>query len=156
VTGCYLRGLGGVRIREPDPGQAPADASIASPPPHGNEPRGRPEDGAAEPAYATGTPVPGEAPGAAAYRTITLRARSSCWSDTPNSARTPPWTASASGSAGTAYSVLRHPSYTAILLILAGIGISYGNWLSLAALIFLPLIGFINRIHLEEAALSAT
>jgi len=54
------------------------------------------------------------------------------------------------------YRVLRHPSYTAILLILAGIGISYGNWLSLAALIFPPLIGFINRIHVEEAALSAT
>jgi protein-S-isoprenylcysteine O-methyltransferase Ste14 len=54
------------------------------------------------------------------------------------------------------YRVLRHPSYAGILLVLAGIGISYGNWLSLAALIFLPLIGFINRIHVEEAALSAT
>jgi protein-S-isoprenylcysteine O-methyltransferase Ste14 len=54
------------------------------------------------------------------------------------------------------YRILRHPSYAGILLVLAGIGISYGNWLSLAALIFLPLIGFINRIHVEEAALSAT
>ena len=54
------------------------------------------------------------------------------------------------------YRVLRHPSYAAILLILGGIGLSFGNWLSLAALIFFPLIGFINRIHVEEAALSAT
>ena len=54
------------------------------------------------------------------------------------------------------YRVLRHPSYTGILLILGGIGLSYGNWLSLAALMLLPLIGFINRIHVEEAALSAT
>jgi protein-S-isoprenylcysteine O-methyltransferase Ste14 len=54
------------------------------------------------------------------------------------------------------YRFLRHPSYAAILLILAGIGLSYGNWLSLAALIFLPLIGFINRIRVEEAALSST
>jgi protein-S-isoprenylcysteine O-methyltransferase Ste14 len=35
------------------------------------------------------------------------------------------------------YRVLRHPSYAGILLIIAGIGLSYGNWLSLAALIFL-------------------
>ena len=54
------------------------------------------------------------------------------------------------------YRVLRHPSDAAILLILAGIGISFGNWLSLASLIFPALIGFINRIHVEEAALSAT
>jgi protein-S-isoprenylcysteine O-methyltransferase Ste14 len=51
------------------------------------------------------------------------------------------------------YRVLRHPSYAAILLILGGVGLSYGNWLSAVALILLPLVGFINRIHLEEAAL---
>jgi protein-S-isoprenylcysteine O-methyltransferase Ste14 len=54
------------------------------------------------------------------------------------------------------YRVLRHPSYAAILLILAGIGISLANWLSLAALIGLPLIGLLNRIRVEEAVLSAT
>lgn len=54
------------------------------------------------------------------------------------------------------YRVLRHPSYTAILLILVGIGLSYGNWLSLAALVLVPLLGFLNRIRVEEAALSAT
>ena len=54
------------------------------------------------------------------------------------------------------YRYLRHPSYTGILLILAGIGLGYGNLLSLVALIVLPLLGFINRIRVEEAALSAT
>ena len=52
------------------------------------------------------------------------------------------------------YRVLRHPSYAAILLILARIGLSYGNWLSLAVLVFLPLAGFVYRIRTEEAALS--
>lgn len=54
------------------------------------------------------------------------------------------------------YRVLRHPSYAAILLILAGIGLSYGNWLSLAALVLIPLLGILNRIRVEEEALSAT
>jgi protein-S-isoprenylcysteine O-methyltransferase Ste14 len=54
------------------------------------------------------------------------------------------------------YRVLRHPSYAAILLILIGIGISLANWLSLAALIGFVLIGLLNRIRVEEAALSAT
>ena len=54
------------------------------------------------------------------------------------------------------YRLLRHPSYAAILLILAGIGLTYGNWLSLAALVVLPLAGFVNRIRIEESALSAT
>jgi protein-S-isoprenylcysteine O-methyltransferase Ste14 len=54
------------------------------------------------------------------------------------------------------YRLLRHPSYAAILLILAGIGISFANWLSLAALIGFPLIGLLNRIRVEATALSAT
>jgi len=54
------------------------------------------------------------------------------------------------------YRILRHPSYAALLLILAGIGIMEANWLSLAAVILLPLVGLVNRIRVEEAALSAT
>ncbi len=54
------------------------------------------------------------------------------------------------------YRFLRHPSYAGLLLIIAGIGFSYGNWLSLACLISFPLIGFVYRIRVEEAALSAT
>jgi protein-S-isoprenylcysteine O-methyltransferase Ste14 len=53
------------------------------------------------------------------------------------------------------YRVLRHPSYTGLLLILFGFGVGYGNWVSLAALTLLPLVGFINRIRVEEAALEA-
>lgn len=53
------------------------------------------------------------------------------------------------------YRFVRHPSYLGILLILAGIGISYGNWLSLAAVTLVPLVGFVNRIRVEEDALSA-
>jgi len=52
------------------------------------------------------------------------------------------------------YRVLRHPSYSAILLILVGIGLTYGNWLSLAALVVIPAAGLAYRIHIEEAALS--
>ena len=54
------------------------------------------------------------------------------------------------------YRYLRHPSYAGLLLIIVGIGFSYGNWLSLACLIFFPMIGFVYRIRVEEAALSAT
>jgi protein-S-isoprenylcysteine O-methyltransferase Ste14 len=54
------------------------------------------------------------------------------------------------------YRFLRHPSYAGLLLIIVGIGFSYGNWLSLACLIFFPMIGFVYRIRVEEAALSAT
>jgi protein-S-isoprenylcysteine O-methyltransferase Ste14 len=52
------------------------------------------------------------------------------------------------------YKFLRHPSYAAMLLALCGIGLIFGNWLSLAALLGLALIGFLNRIRVEEAALS--
>ena len=54
------------------------------------------------------------------------------------------------------YRVLRHPSYAGLLLALGGIGLGYGNWLSLAALLALPLGAVIYRIRVEEAALSAT
>jgi protein-S-isoprenylcysteine O-methyltransferase Ste14 len=57
---------------------------------------------------------------------------------------------------GGPYRFVRHPSYLAIVLALTGIGATYGNWLSLAALALVPLIGFIYRIRVEEAALSAT
>jgi len=40
--------------------------------------------------------------------------------------------------------------------VFAGVGIVYANWLSLVAMILLPLIGLVYRIHVEEAALSAT
>jgi protein-S-isoprenylcysteine O-methyltransferase Ste14 len=54
------------------------------------------------------------------------------------------------------YRVLRHPSYTGILLFSAGIGLMSANWVGLAALALLPLALFVWRIHIEENALLAT
>jgi protein-S-isoprenylcysteine O-methyltransferase Ste14 len=54
------------------------------------------------------------------------------------------------------YNFLRHPSYLGILLVLTGIGATYANWLSLAALAVLPPLGFVYRIRVEEKALSST
>jgi protein-S-isoprenylcysteine O-methyltransferase Ste14 len=53
------------------------------------------------------------------------------------------------------YRVLRHPSYAGNVLAFIGIGLTYGNWLSLIALTILPLPGLIKRIRVEEAALAA-
>jgi protein-S-isoprenylcysteine O-methyltransferase Ste14 len=51
------------------------------------------------------------------------------------------------------YRWVRHPSYTGLLLIVAGFGLARGNWLSLAACLVLPLPAFVRRIHVEEAEL---
>jgi protein-S-isoprenylcysteine O-methyltransferase Ste14 len=52
------------------------------------------------------------------------------------------------------YRVLRHPSYAGLLLALLGVGLAFGNWLSLAGLMAFASIGMLNRIRVEEAALS--
>lgn len=54
------------------------------------------------------------------------------------------------------YRVLRHPSYAGGVLILAGVGLALGNWLSFAANLCIPLVGVINRILVEERALHET
>jgi protein-S-isoprenylcysteine O-methyltransferase Ste14 len=54
------------------------------------------------------------------------------------------------------YRVLRHPSYAGLLLALGGLGLSFQNWLSLAAVLLLPLLGVLHRIRVEETALAAT
>ena len=51
------------------------------------------------------------------------------------------------------YRVLRHPSYAGALLACVGIGIVQGNWLSIAAIVVITLIGMVNRIRVEERAL---
>jgi len=51
------------------------------------------------------------------------------------------------------YRRLRHPSYTGLLVALAGFGLALGNWLSLLALMVLPLVGVLLRIRAEESAL---
>jgi protein-S-isoprenylcysteine O-methyltransferase Ste14 len=54
------------------------------------------------------------------------------------------------------YRWVRHPSYTGILLVLLGIGLTLGNWLSLALIVVLPTVGLVRRIRVEEAALLGT
>lgn len=53
------------------------------------------------------------------------------------------------------YRLLRHPSYTGLLLGLAGVGIALDNWLSLASLVLFPLVGIVVRIRREEAMLTS-
>ena len=53
------------------------------------------------------------------------------------------------------YSRLRNPSYTGAMITLAGVGIAMGHWLSLAAMILFPMIGFAWRIKVEEASLAS-
>ena len=53
------------------------------------------------------------------------------------------------------YRWIRHPSYTGLLLIVAGFGAAVcGNWLSLAACVVLPLPAIVWRIRVEEAELN--
>jgi protein-S-isoprenylcysteine O-methyltransferase Ste14 len=51
------------------------------------------------------------------------------------------------------YKWIRHPSYAGLLLIVAGLGLALGNWLSAAACLALPLPALAWRIHVEEAEL---
>ncbi len=52
------------------------------------------------------------------------------------------------------YRVIRHPSYSGILLALVGVGFMIDNWVSLVVLVAVALIGLIYRIEVEERALS--
>ena len=54
------------------------------------------------------------------------------------------------------YKLIRHPSYSGILLMCLGYGIAVQNWLSLVVAVFLPLSALIYRIHIEEVALLAS
>jgi protein-S-isoprenylcysteine O-methyltransferase Ste14 len=53
------------------------------------------------------------------------------------------------------YRVLRHPSYTGLLLAFAGAGLMVGNWLSTISAVVLVLIALIHRLRIEEHALTA-
>ncbi len=54
------------------------------------------------------------------------------------------------------YRLLRHPGYAGGLLATTGIGLMWGNWVSLATLTVLTLAFIVWRIHTEESALLAT
>jgi protein-S-isoprenylcysteine O-methyltransferase Ste14 len=51
------------------------------------------------------------------------------------------------------YRYVRHPSYTAILIMLLGVGIVLLNWASLVVLLVTGLIGLGYRVRVEEQAL---
>ena len=54
------------------------------------------------------------------------------------------------------YRVLRHPSYTGLLLALLGCGVMLGNWAGSLAAFAVVLAGLVYRIRIEERALAAT
>jgi protein-S-isoprenylcysteine O-methyltransferase Ste14 len=52
------------------------------------------------------------------------------------------------------YRYIRHPAYAGSLLSFLGLGLSFSNWLS-ALVIFIPILAaFLNRIRVEEEALT--
>lgn len=53
------------------------------------------------------------------------------------------------------YRLLRHPSYSGLLLIFAGVGLMLGNWVSAVGAVALISIALIYRLRREERALSA-
>jgi protein-S-isoprenylcysteine O-methyltransferase Ste14 len=53
------------------------------------------------------------------------------------------------------YQFIRHPGYAGLSLVSVGAGLLFDNWLSLAAMLVLPLVGLLYRIRVEEAALSS-
>ena len=53
------------------------------------------------------------------------------------------------------YRLVRHPSYSGLLLILFAVGLQTRNWAGLLVLIVPTTAALIYRIHVEEPALSA-
>ena len=51
------------------------------------------------------------------------------------------------------YALIRHPAYAGNLLAAAGLGLVLANWLSLAILLVVPLLGHLPRIRVEEGEL---
>ena len=51
------------------------------------------------------------------------------------------------------YRLIRHPSYTGLLMTLLGLGLSLTNWLSLLVIMGCTLIGLSYRIRVEERVL---
>ncbi len=51
------------------------------------------------------------------------------------------------------YRVIRHPSYAGVLLAIFAVGLLFGNWLALMALVVPVFGGVVYRIQIEERAL---
>jgi len=54
------------------------------------------------------------------------------------------------------YRLIRHPSYSGLLLICCGYGVALQNWLSLLAVILIPLAALLYRIRIEEKVLAVS
>ncbi len=54
------------------------------------------------------------------------------------------------------YRVLRHPSYTGLILIFTGFGLAIGSWVGAASALVVVLAGLVPRIRVEERALANT
>ena len=52
------------------------------------------------------------------------------------------------------FRVMRHPSYTGMMLIFLAMGLATTNWLGLGIIVVLPAAALLYRIHVEEAALT--
>ena len=52
------------------------------------------------------------------------------------------------------YRLLRHPSYTGLLLAFVGCGLMLGNWVSTAGAVVVVLVALVYRIRIEERALT--
>lgn len=52
------------------------------------------------------------------------------------------------------YRLIRHPSYTGLLLVAVGLGLGLNHWLSLAAAVVPSFVALLVRIRVEEAALA--
>jgi protein-S-isoprenylcysteine O-methyltransferase Ste14 len=53
------------------------------------------------------------------------------------------------------YRLLRHPSYSGLLLVFGGTAIMAGNWLGVASAVVVVLAALIYRLRIEERALTA-
>lgn len=57
---------------------------------------------------------------------------------------------------GGAYSILRHPSYTAAIIMNSGLALALGSWLAFALLLITSLAVYSYRISVEERVLLST
>jgi protein-S-isoprenylcysteine O-methyltransferase Ste14 len=55
-----------------------------------------------------------------------------------------------------AYSILRHPSYTAAIILNSGLALALGSWASLVVLMVVSLVVYSYRISVEERVLLTT
>jgi protein-S-isoprenylcysteine O-methyltransferase len=51
------------------------------------------------------------------------------------------------------YRYVRHPIYAGAMMVMVGVGLALGNWLSLVLCVTLPLAAYVARIRAEERAL---